>query len=402
MVSPNIRVALLASPAGPLTTGQPVNFTAYVTGGNLADRVGEIVTFLDGTTVLGTSPLYGFGQGVIMLPGLSAGIHVITAVYGGDDQYHGGVGSLVETVNLPTQTPTSATLTVPTRDPQPVGMPLTFTATVSGGSAEGRVGETVTFLDRNLVLGTGTLDASGRATFTTSSLAVGTHTVAAVYAGDTNSSGSSATLAVTVVTVPLVLSSTDLSASPASSTVGQQVMFTVTVRFGPLDPRGLTFTVTFRDGNTVLATLPLDGNFQAVYSTSSLSLGSHVITATYNGNVATQTSAGELHYQVRSAGTTMTTVALAADVPCPAPTGVPVTFTATLTGGTPAAHQGETVTFLDGSTVLGRGTLDANGRARFTTSTLVAGVHRINAVYDGDTDSLGSSAMLAYTVVLAG
>jgi hypothetical protein len=90
------------------------------------------------------------------------------------------------------------------------------------------------------------------------------------------------------------------------------------------------------------------------------------------------------------------------DTPSPAPTGVPITFTATLTEAMPGASQGETVTFLDGQTVLGTGTLDANGQASLTTADLVAGIHRISAVYEGDADNLGSSAVLSYTVVLAG
>ena len=42
-------------------------------------------------------------------------------------------------------------------------------------------------------------------------------------------------------------------------------------------------TVTFADGTTPLATVPLDGSGQAALTISTLSLGSHAITATYNG-----------------------------------------------------------------------------------------------------------------------
>ncbi|MFA5911138.1 MAG: N,N-dimethylformamidase beta subunit family domain-containing protein [Vicinamibacterales bacterium] len=66
-------------------------------------------------------------------------------------------------------------------------VPLTFTATVatvapSGGVATG----TVTFMDGATVIGSGLLNASGVATLTTSTLAVGSHSITAVYAGTTN------------------------------------------------------------------------------------------------------------------------------------------------------------------------------------------------------------------------
>ena len=57
----------------------------------------------------------------------------------------------------------------------------------------------MTFLDGATSLGTGTLNASGVATFSTSALSVGTHSITAAYGGDTNDAGStSAALTQTV------------------------------------------------------------------------------------------------------------------------------------------------------------------------------------------------------------
>ncbi|HEX2911206.1 MAG TPA: Ig-like domain-containing protein [Chloroflexia bacterium] len=64
------------------------------------------------------------------------------------------------------------------------------------------------------------------------------------------------------------------------SQAGQAVTFTATVTTGSGTPTG---TVTFMDGATPLGTAPLGGN-QAGFSTSGLSLGSHTITAIYNGD----------------------------------------------------------------------------------------------------------------------
>ena len=68
---------------------------------------------------------------------------------------------------------------------------MTFTATVTGGGNPVTVG-TVTFRDGTTVLATIALDGSGQATFTTSSLAVGTHTITATFNGTTNFATSTA------------------------------------------------------------------------------------------------------------------------------------------------------------------------------------------------------------------
>jgi hypothetical protein len=70
------------------------------------------------------------------------------------------------------------------------GQSVTFKATVSvDGPGAGVPTGTVTFKDGTKTLGTGTLSTSGgvtTATFTTSALAVGTHSITAVYGGSTD------------------------------------------------------------------------------------------------------------------------------------------------------------------------------------------------------------------------
>ena len=68
----------------------------------------------------------------------------------------------------------------------------------------------------------------------------------------------------------------------------------------------------------------------------------------------------------------------------PSALGQSVTFTATVTksSGTPTG----TVTFKDGTTVIGSGTL-SSGKATFTTSSLSISPHSITASYGGDTNS---------------
>jgi hypothetical protein len=70
--------------------------------------------------------------------------------------------------------------------------------------------------------------------------------------------------------------------------------------------------------------------------------------------------------------------------------GQPDTITATVTstGGIPTGN----VNFFEGTALLGNGTLDGNGKATFTTSSLNAGPHSLTASYDGDANIAESTA----------
>lgn len=73
------------------------------------------------------------------------------------------------------------------RDPSLVNHPVTFRATVS--TTTGRPKGTISFYDGSILLGTSSVHG-GKATLTTSSLALGRHDVTAEYAGNTNFEGS--------------------------------------------------------------------------------------------------------------------------------------------------------------------------------------------------------------------
>ncbi len=85
---------------------------------------------------------------------------------------------------LTPQVPTSTTLTS-SPNPSNHGQAVTFTATVASNHGASPDGESVTFRRGDTVLGTGTL-TGGSASFTTSSLPVGTHGIRATYAGDSS------------------------------------------------------------------------------------------------------------------------------------------------------------------------------------------------------------------------
>ena len=90
-----------------------------------------------------------------------------------------GADATAEAAGAPTWTTLSSS-----SNPVLVGQPVTFTATVKpiGGGATPT--GTATFKDAAAVLGAVTLDGTGRATFTTAALGLGTHPITAVYDGD--------------------------------------------------------------------------------------------------------------------------------------------------------------------------------------------------------------------------
>jgi Bacterial Ig-like domain (group 3) len=83
----------------------------------------------------------------------------------------------------------STTALVSSENPTFVGSSITFTATVTGSGATPT--GAVTFRDGGSSIGSGNLNAGGVATFTTSALLAGMHSITAVYGGDATYAGSS-------------------------------------------------------------------------------------------------------------------------------------------------------------------------------------------------------------------
>jgi hypothetical protein len=137
---------------------------------------------------------------------------------------------------------------------------LTFTATVTS-SASGSPSGLVNFYDGTTLLGSGTL-ASGAATFATSSLAVGAHSITAVYAGDTNfATSTSAAVTETVQDFTLNLSST--GSSTASAAPGGVASYALTIA-----PSGTTFP-----GAVALSVTGLPTGATATFTPASLPAG---------------------------------------------------------------------------------------------------------------------------------
>ena len=206
-------------------------------------------------------------------------------------------------------------------------------------------------------------------------------------------SGSSAPAApLTPATVSLAL----LNAGNAVP-LGEALTFFATVTYPA------TGTLTFLDGTSILDTATVAGTAQswgAAYTTSSLAIGPHVLTAQYSGDAqftTAQTGTGYHLVVVPVAAPASFTLASSAN---PSTGGQTVTLTATITyQGVPAPQLTGigTVTFLDGVATLQTTTLD-NGIASCPVTNLTSGSHTITAVYSPLVGTLTSTSTLVQVV----
>jgi len=387
--------ALVGGPS-PTVYGQMVTFTAAVSslvsgGGTPTGQV----EFFDGTTELGTETLDNTGSATFTTTALAVGSHAITVQYLGDPNFSGsGSLALSQTVN---QAGTTTAL-VGNPSPSVYGQMVTFTATVSpvapgGGTPTG----TVEFLDGTTELDMETLDNTGTASFTTSALAVGSHSITVQYLGDSNFSAS--TSSAVLQRVNQAVTTVVLVNDPSPSDYGQMVTFTATV--SPIAPGGgvPTGQVEFVGAASELASAPLV-NGVATWTTSLLSIGNTQVTAGYFGDSNFTGSNSSTVYQTVNPASTTTMVTSSVD---PALWGQSVTFTATIGVVAPGAGTPTgTVTFQEGSTVLGTEPLGGSGTVSFTTSALPAASNSITAVYSGDSNFAMSSSTTSEAVNQAG
>jgi sugar lactone lactonase YvrE len=236
----------------------------------------------------------------------------------------------------------------------------------------------VTFLDTSggsqITLGTASLN-SDAATFSTSTLAAGAHSLVATYPGDAgHSAAQSSALAITVS--PLAIAA---APNPAFILYGQPIPAL---------------------SGSLSGVLPQDtGKVAAVFTSSATALspvGSYPIAATLTGSAAgnymvTVTPAINL-----SIAQAPTQTSLSASTNSPG-LGLPVTLTVQSSSTTSGVPTGS-IAFADGSATLSVVPLTA-GAASFTTGSLALGAHNLSATYSGDANFLPSSSATANVAV---
>jgi hypothetical protein len=167
----------LTSSTNPTVYGSPVTFTAQT-----AVSATGTIKFYDGATIIGTGTLSN-GTATFTLNSLGAGMHSITASYGGDSNYLSAVSAAVSQVV--TKFPVNITVTS-SQNPSNYGQSVTFTFTVTGVPGLAIPSGSIAFSDGSTLLASPTLNGSGVATYSTVMLTGGTHSLTAVYGGDAN------------------------------------------------------------------------------------------------------------------------------------------------------------------------------------------------------------------------
>jgi len=166
----------LTTSGSPTFVGQPVTFTATVTSMDGAIPDGELVTFFDGLTTMGTGATAS-GVAKFATSSLTPKTHAIKATYAGDINFNPSSGSVRQVVE---KYPTTTGLTS-SPNPSQFGQAMTFTAHVT--SAGPVPTGNVKFLDGTTSIGSAAL-SGGVAKLTKSTLAVGTHPITAEYLSD--------------------------------------------------------------------------------------------------------------------------------------------------------------------------------------------------------------------------
>ena len=358
-----------------------------LTAGSLIP-VGTVSVTVNGTSTPATLGSDGSFSATVDTHALIAKAYTVTYSYAGGDNFNAAADSTTAIVIQSTPTTTTLTSSAAVAN---YGASVTFTAAVAsqGGTPSG----TVTFSDSGAVLGSPVTLTAGKAMLSTSTLAVGTHTITASYLSDVSGyeGSTSATLQQAINKLAPVFS--NLTPSQTISAGTASVRLSGKLAAGSFIPGG-NVTVSISGASTP-ATLGSDGSFSATVDTHALIAKPYIVTYSYAGggnfNAANDAST-TITVQSTSTTTALTSSAAAADY------GTSVTFTAAVVGqgGTPTG----TVMFYDSGAALGSPVTLTAGKAMLSTNTLAVGTHTITAMYTSDVSGYGgsTSATLQQTI----
>ncbi len=197
----------------------------------------------------------------------------------GRDGCGGVVGWFVDNIKVTTCKTAVAATVAATHDPEPstFGTASSVKVTVSG--AGGTPSGTVTVKEGATTLGSGTLDATGKATVALpATLPVGAHALTVSYSGD--STFGAATGNVTATVKAAVSATTTTAKAPAKVKYKKAFDVTATVTSTGGTPTG---TVQVYDGTKLIGTGTLSGGTVKIHITKKLKKGKHTLTVKYVG-----------------------------------------------------------------------------------------------------------------------
>ena len=279
---------------------------------------------------------------------------------------------------------------VASQEPSVYAQPITLTATLKGGSDQPTPGGSVVFSLDGVQVGTATLDSgAGSYTITADTIAadlnnpiywVGAHALTAAYSGDGNYAAATLKGSHTVIGQPTVSEITQLATTIYyGQEIGYDNGIDAVTNASPADPASAVGSLSG------VLTVYLDGGVvcQTVYGETArcpdapfqnANAGQHPLLLTYSGDQRFAASTSPTYVVTVLPDPTATNLTSSLN---PSTAGQAVTFTATVEDA--YATAAGTVNFLDGQAVIGTGTLNGQGVATFTTSTLAVGTHNMTA-----------------------
>jgi FtsP/CotA-like multicopper oxidase with cupredoxin domain len=367
-VNKTATTTVVVSSVNPSTVGGNVTFMATVSP---STATGMVAFTVDGAS---TSVALVAGQATYSTSVLAAGPHAVQATYAGDAAFLTSTSATLTQTVGPVLRPTTTVVTGNRNPSANLGQSITFSATVTPVAGTGTPTGTVTFsIDGVTVGGVRTMNAQGRATYSTSALSAGSHNVIATYSGSTIFAGAGSATFIQVVGQSA--STTVVTSNRNPSAFGQAVTLTARVT-----PSAATGTVQFTlNGAAVGAPVTVTAG-RATLVTNTLPVGYSTASAQYSGSVNYLASASANFIQTVRAATTRTVVRSSAST---ATHGTSVVFTVTVTARAPGSGTPTgTVQFrIDGANTGSPVTLNPSAQAAYATSTLAVGRHTISAVY---------------------
>jgi FtsP/CotA-like multicopper oxidase with cupredoxin domain len=268
------------SSSNPSTVGQSVTFTASVSApGSTLTPTGSVeftIANSPNVAVHEIVPLDSNGVATLQTSNLLVGSHTVTVTYPNAAPFAASTGQLTQVVN---KVPTTVSLSS-SRSSSVWGQMVTLTARMSTDLAQG----TVDFVLDGRVITRAVLGTAGMATVSSSTFAVGTHTVVAKYGGSALYAAS--TSAPLTLTVSPARSRLTVTSSSTTSTFRSAVTFTAVVTAVAPGVGTPTGNVQFFVDGVSSALAPLRQG-RAGFKTSTLARGRHTVTAKYVGNPRT-------------------------------------------------------------------------------------------------------------------
>ena len=379
----------VTSAPNPSTYGNAVTFAVSVPNNGTTAATGKVnIVIVPSGQTTPTYPLTvtltgNPGAGTAAISTLPVGTYTATANYLGDSNYEASTASLATPQVVNQATTATAVTAVP--NPGIAGKAVAITATVTPTTGTVPPSGTVTFTDTfngvTVTLGTGpvTLNStgsSGTATVNPSTLAPGTHSIVGTYSGNADDAKSSATLS---LVINQATTTTVVTATPNPALVQATITFTATVTgTGGLPTGNINFLA---NGTIALGTAALDATGKATVTNATLAAGTYQITAVYVGDANDAGSTSPAVAEV--VGTIPTTTGLTSATTTGANAQTILVATVQDSGSAGPVPTG-TVTFKNGSTVIGTATLNSDGVATLTPD-LANGTYNIIAYYPGDT-----------------